>query len=357
MSRACARIWQAEAIEDGRLDGDDAASFVRHAASCAGCSAEARALASLRRRASEVAPSAWTDLEFHRARATMLQRAAARSSPRRPARTVWAALALALAVAVSSVAFLLVRSPRDASPPPVAAEAPSFDVTDLGGAAVSSRLEGGSTRATLSAGDAVFHVEHVAPARRFLLSLPDGEIEVRGTRFLVSIRDGHTARVAVLEGVVALRLEGQPERVLRAGDAWTAPPAPASVPLVDAASLPIASSPAKTPRRPMPPAVQPPPQPDAGPASDASRSFAEAMSLFQSASYEAADRSLAAFLRDHPEDARTEDASFLRAVARSRLGDSAGAATLAAEYLRRFPAGLRRREAERLLAPGPLGDR
>ena len=55
------------------------------------------------------------------------------------------------------------------------------------------------------------------------------------------------------------------------------------------------------------------------------------------------------FASEHTTDTRVEDAMFLRAVARARSGDVEGSPALAAEYLRRYPAGLRRIEAERLV--------
>jgi len=57
------------------------------------------------------------------------------------------------------------------------------------------------------------------------------------------------------------------------------------------------------------------------------------------------------FERRHPVDARCEDATFLRAVARARRGDAAGASTIAREYLERYPSGLRLHEARRLITP------
>jgi TolA-binding protein len=80
--------------------------------------------------------------------------------------------------------------------------------------------------------------------------------------------------------------------------------------------------------------------------------FAAAMATFQAGSYGQADSLLASFTRDFPGDARTEDASFLRAVAHARLGDRKGAAILARAYLAVFPSGLRRKEAEALVRGG-----
>ena len=53
---ACARAWQAEALEDGRLSGAEHDSFERHAASCAECASELRALMRLRQ-AAELLPA------------------------------------------------------------------------------------------------------------------------------------------------------------------------------------------------------------------------------------------------------------------------------------------------------------
>ncbi|MDP8998908.1 MAG: tetratricopeptide repeat protein, partial [Myxococcota bacterium] len=64
--------------------------------------------------------------------------------------------------------------------------------------------------------------------------------------------------------------------------------------------------------------------------------------------YVAAERLLAAFVRDNPSDPRSEDAAFLLAVSHARIGDTSGAARLAEDYLRHYPMGLRHKEAERL---------
>jgi TolA-binding protein len=80
----------------------------------------------------------------------------------------------------------------------------------------------------------------------------------------------------------------------------------------------------------------------------ASERFASAIAAFQAANYGQADGLLESFAREFASDARAEDASFLRAVAHSRMGDPSGAASLASAYLRSFPRGLRRREAEEL---------
>jgi TolA-binding protein len=82
-------------------------------------------------------------------------------------------------------------------------------------------------------------------------------------------------------------------------------------------------------------------------------SFAEGIAAFRSGRYNEANKLLQAFLGKNPSDPRTEDAAFLLAVSRARLGDAHGAAVLAREYLRRFPNGLRRPEAESLSREAP----
>jgi TolA-binding protein len=72
------------------------------------------------------------------------------------------------------------------------------------------------------------------------------------------------------------------------------------------------------------------------------------MSAFSERQYGVADRLFAHFVRDFPSDARAEDAMFLRAECRSRLGDKAGAVLFARRYLDAYPNGLRRPEAKRL---------
>jgi outer membrane protein assembly factor BamD (BamD/ComL family) len=73
------------------------------------------------------------------------------------------------------------------------------------------------------------------------------------------------------------------------------------------------------------------------------------MAAFGAGDYGRAEALFRAFERENPGDARVEDTTFLRAVARNRRGDEAGARAAARDYLRRYPAGFRRLEAERLL--------
>lgn len=80
--------------------------------------------------------------------------------------------------------------------------------------------------------------------------------------------------------------------------------------------------------------------------------FAEAMAAYLAHDDARADTLFGSFADDFPSDSRVEDALFLRAETRSRRGDEAGTRAAARAYLKRFPAGLRRPEAERLAAEG-----
>ncbi len=372
-NRRCPKLWQAEAIHDGRLAGVDADSFERHAATCQDCAEEARGLASLGERMRVVAAPDPSPLELRRMRAAVLQRAHARPSPARlRPRTAWLAFTIAALVVLGVAAWpasqRLGASRGTASVVTGVAQpvAPTFDLTNVAGAVMTTRTENGTTRVDLSDGVAAFHVEHLAASMRFLVELPDGEIEVRGTRFVVTVHEGRTRAVGVSEGAVALRLRGAIERTIEAGQGWQAPristsaeakvtvvePPPTPAPLAldpraptTPVSSPLATSSAPPTEAPLPASAIP--SVDAARAAASDR-FSRAVAAFQGGDYAVADRLLSSFAGDFPRDARVEDATFLRAIAHARMGDSAGAAAIARSYLAAFPRGLRRREAERL---------
>jgi outer membrane protein assembly factor BamD (BamD/ComL family) len=72
------------------------------------------------------------------------------------------------------------------------------------------------------------------------------------------------------------------------------------------------------------------------------------MSAFSAGDYGRAEQLFVSFEQQHAADARVEDTLFLRALARSRRGDADGSRAIARDYLRRYPNGLRRQEAQRL---------
>jgi FecR-like protein len=369
--RVCGRTWEAEAIADGRLDGPARASFERHAGICQACGEELRALARIADRVRELPDYASRAIDKRRVRIAVIQRANLHlMRGKRPGLSVWAFAAIAACTLVLAMVGARYGALKHVPPPPI--RDPAFEIVDVGHASWTTTAAAGVAHVRLSVGTAAIHVEHLASGQRFLVDLPDGDLEVRGTRFQVSIADDRTMRVEVSEGVVALRLFREPEVVLMAGQQWSAPatvePGPAAAsaappsrpPNAQALALPRSPStaPAPLPLVPRVLEVEPPPPPARVDAAARGESvptpdpFVASIRAFESGDYGAADRLFARFIRENPSDARSEDAAFLRAVSRARMGDAAGATRLASDYLQRYPQGLRRPEAERLVATG-----
>lgn len=405
----CARAWQAEAIEDGRLSEADAASFKRHADNCNVCARELRLLASLRHAADHLVAFESTPLERRRMRNELLRRAnevAVRSPGSAlplgnalPPRAFAAALALVTVVAAVLLWFNAGRFNAGPPPSPVveggaSAGVPTFRVSAPAGAEWRTLERGPTVRLSIRRGTFHIAVNKLRAEQRFLLDLPDGRLEVKGTEFVVTADGTRTVSASVSEGRVALRLRGREPLALGAGEAWTAEEvasdegrmadAPAATGSVAPAAQSEKHSPSKTraaaesvrprvtreepaaPGQGQEPAAAPeqePAAPEPGPARAmaeavdseeqvqepvAGSDFAAAMSAFSAGDYGRAERLFLEFQQTHPGDARVEDAMFLRAVARSRRGDASGARSIAREYLRRFPEGLRKVEAERL---------
>jgi hypothetical protein len=385
----CPRAWEAEAIEDGRLHALGAASFERHIAQCDECAREANDLRELGEAFGRLEPRRLSLLEQRRRRAELLRRANERVVTRRngPQRSMEAAALAALVALVLVVAGLH----RWHAPAAGTSTAPVFELRAIGGASFHDETSGPHGHVVLSSGSLAVHVEHLSAGQSFVLGIPDGELEVRGTRFIVGVGGGHTERVLVTEGVVAVRLSGSLERTLGAGESWARPvllpPAAGSNPLVDAVNdvalgreardadglgsavhFPRNSASTRTQhggaaadgRRIASPragsddalATAPPgsSEPAATARATAAREFAGAMAAFTAGAYLDADERFSAFAARFPSDARREDATFLRAVIATTRGDAAAAVARARDYLRRFPGGLRRAEMERLVS-------
>lgn len=333
----CARAWEAEALDDGRLTGADRASFERHAAVCAVCRAEVAALAALRAKMAVVAAPEIMPLDRQRLRARTLERANATSGALRSRTRVLVVALGAVGVVGTALAFAAVHARRPAPvelTQPIAA--PRFDAKSSADARWLPHTSGGATRIELTRGSVSFTVPHLEPTQKFFVGLPDGELEVRGTEFTVVVHDGRTASVDVASGRVALRLKGSEELLLAAGERWpSAEPAAAFLATADAG--PAAAAHPSAALRPTARA-----RPTAG------ALFDEAFASFERGAYGLADAQLEHFIAEYPSEPRAEDAAYLRAVARSRLGDREGAAVLARRYLDAYPAGLRRPDAQRL---------
>jgi hypothetical protein len=298
----------------------------------------------------------------------------------------WPVPALAL-LAVGVGVFGLTRSVDAPLPPQVTVTAPVATITapaaTVTAPAPTYRLSatpgtrwrileaGEALRLRLDLGEVELQVDKLSAEQRFVLELPDGEVEVVGTRFRVVASALGTEQVRVSEGRVALRLARRAPLLLAAGESWeraseeqeagreVKPDAGvrAQSPAGAAAERTV-SGVART--QPSTPAVGSQPAPSSSAAAErvetdqragAGADFAQAMAAFDAGDYGRAEAAFFAFERRHSGDARREDATFLRAVARARRGDAAGASAIAREYLERYPSGLRVREAKQLITP------
>jgi hypothetical protein len=349
MSGPCPRLWQAEASADARLSRADRASFERHTETCTECADERAQLENLHALGARLPTAATPPLRRRFLRNQLLSRANDLTLGKREPKARFekrAALALA-GVLAAGAAFALLAPAHEHARPPLPGE-PAFEIA-AGSGRWHRDVAGANLRLRLESGRFEIHVHKLVPGQSFVLQLPDGELEVRGTRFIVEIDDRRTRRVAVTEGLVSLQLRGKREVLLGAGAAWPEPEAPAST--EEPRPAPSSPAPQATPK-PGSTAVRagaqrPGPAPAAS--SNAAADFAEAMAAFSSGDFATAERRFSAFEARYPKSGHLEDILFLRAFAYSRRGDRANARALAEEYLRRYPNGFRASDARTLL--------
>ncbi len=351
---SCPRLFEVEAMRDGRLTGAERARFELHMRVCAACAREAAALQALAEAVrAGVAGGAHADALHVRRQRTRLLAAFDRAllaPERRPTRSRRLLVAAAGAGALLCGLLWLV-SARSAAP---AAPVPTLVVRARGAARWSRRLQGERELITLEHGTLFVHVDHRGGStqRRLLVALPDGELEDVGTTFTVSAAEGHTARVAVEEGEVVLRLRAQPALVIGAGGTW----APVARPAPPAASIALPSAASRTPERPRSAPTRAHAAPAHGGAhpdrsarsADPALEFRAAMAALDAGDDHRAAAGFAEFIAAHPHDPRAEDAAYLRILALQRAGDEGSMRAATLEYLGRYPAGFRRSEVERL---------
>jgi hypothetical protein len=348
MGEACDRRWEIDPFRARRLGAKDARSFERHLRTCAACRehlASDERLQQLARALHEDGPS---ELALRRVRGRVLRDAAAGAAA--PGSSgAWPRIGLAAGLAVAAGLGVWAWAPWRATPQaPVAAvvsAAPTASAAEpYAGSIVASdaarwsqeRAEG-VERVTLREGWLRIHVRRQGPTERFLVVLPDGDLEVRGTTFDVRVDRGATTSVRVDEGIVELRLRDLDTRNLAAGDTWT-PAAP-----------PVALAP--TPPRPVPPPrLAPIPAPSTPPPSASTDEYSAAMRLLREGHDDEAAAAFHAFAQSQPRASQAEDASFLEAVALARAGRGDAAALAAQHHLASFPASFHRKEACILVA-------
>jgi TolA-binding protein len=363
----CNRIWQVEAVKDRRLAGAEQIAFERHLESCAECTAERAELARLDELAASIPTHTSDALARRRLRNELLRRAnelsvgSAHPPPRRSRAAIlvgaFAAAALLIAVFVYS---------RNARHFEQNAGEPHFELLASAASDWSVLRRGAALRLALRRGNFELYVQKLDTRQSFVLELPDGELEVRGTRFSVEVLDGQTRSVRVSEGLVALRLRSasagnSKEVLLGAGRSWPAVTAARAPPATNAApelhptsAVPNASARGVTTPQKASSVGSARTRATAATSAqsqerkDATADFAAAMSAFSRGDFATAEQLFRSFETDHPTNGHVEDTLFLRALTRLKRGDDAGAKTLAREYLKRYPTGFRAPEAERL---------
>jgi hypothetical protein len=209
-----------DALSAGNVWGD--ASLLEHAKACEVCSSELAVLKK-RREFRDAFPvlSSIADESKRAPTRTPAHPQANLAASRRHLFVMIAALVVIILYVTRSGPFRPPSMPREgdeAGPN----DPPKFQVSNLENALFESKVEGGTVRTTLTRGVAAFHVEPLRARQRFFVSLPDGELEVRGTRFVAAIERDKTQVVDVAEGAVALRLHGRAEMFLTAGQRWPA---------------------------------------------------------------------------------------------------------------------------------------
>ncbi len=348
---SCPRLFEVEAMRDGRLVGPERGSFERHVASCAACSREAQALEELARsvRASTDARDELDELHVRRERTRLLAAfdGTLVRNERAPRRWLWSVALVALLLGI--VAAWRTSAPRSADVPtgPRPVPAQSTHIQADSSALYSKRAEDGRERIILERGMLRIQVTHAhAPGEPALLvTLPDGELEDAGTTFTVTVAEGRTTHVKVEEGSIVLRLRGRLPIVLRAGEAWSVDVRPPSVDASAASSEPAAGSASAST---LPPTAGPTPPVTSSVDPNASKDFREAMAALKAEDHRRAATLFARFLDEHARDSRAEDAAYLRVVALHRGGDERERKDAARSYLLAFPAGFRRAEVEKL---------
>lgn len=322
-SRSCSRVWQVEALRDGRISDAEAVAVRSHLERCGECARENEQLDALSRRLN-ADRSDLNEMSLRRLRYAILAKADAelRGGPERR----WRRFPFAAAVmAALAIVFGVWAIRRPAGPP---SQEESVAVIAGQGARFSRTMLQGSEFVDLAEGALSISTSRRFANHRFVVRVPDGEVEDIGTVFKVEVREGRTREISVSEGVVIFRRPGSSDVRLVTGSAWTEPPAsePATaiaVPIAD--SEPMKPTPDVGPR----PTVHPPKRRPANGAANEREASAEPVS---------------------PQPPN-EDESYLRIVALLREGRADEAHVAALQYLRRFPDGFRRTEVERLASP------
>ncbi len=203
--------------------------------------------------------------------------------------------------------------------------------------------EGATQVLRLNAGWIDLHVAKLASGQRFLVDTPDSEVEVRGTRFRVSVslRDascgnGTATRVSVTEGRVVVR-HASVESSVVAGEQW---PHGCAVTAHAVASLGRSSGDATAPTS------------TASTLAEQNDLFSEGLVQKRRGDVPKALATFERFLIEYPASALTESAAVER-MRLLRATASSFAAGAAKRYLATYPHGFAHAEAEAIIAGSP----
>jgi FecR-like protein len=341
----CPRGWEVDAHREGRLGPMDAQSFDRHCRTCAACTGSLARDDRLRALGKALPVAEPGQLTLKRLRARVLRDvtggALSVSVAWRP--LAMAGLTIALVVMVLSAVRLTSTRPaagQGGGPVNLPTAPLAGSVIPGVGAVWRQSREGGMERVELEAGSVQVHVRAQTPGERFLVELPDGEIEVRGTTFEVTAVDGSTRHIGVNEGTVVLRLRGSGDLSLGPGAQWS--PERARPPISRESKAAPDSEPAAAPSRRVSREVR---EEDTG-----ASVYSDAIRSFRDGRYDRAAAGFHAFALGHPQAPTAEDASFLEAVSLAQAGRPDAAALAAERHLEGFPRSFRRKEASILVA-------
>ncbi len=194
-------------------------------------------------------------------------------------------------------------------------------------------------------------VDPLGAHERFIVETADAEVEVRGTIFEVAAEKGRLVRVQVTRGAVEVRQHDRAPVLLRAGERWMRPRAPASIaaPVVGGPPAPPEpASPRPRPKRRAPVVEATSRLPAARTSSSArppvpanERAFRDAWAAFASGDMAHAAELFQAAEAAAPEASLAEDACYGRALALQRAARKVEAIAEMRRFLGRYPDSVR----------------
>jgi hypothetical protein len=207
-----------------------------------------------------------------------------------------------------------------------------------------------SQRLFLASGQVHVQVAKVKPGAHFIVATRDAQVEVRGTEFSVEVvpadpscGEGSTTRVAVTEGQVRVQHHGA-LHLVNPGQRWPDCGVTAAAPVPAAAAAPAATSVLE--------AVKAPAPVKGSTLAEQNDLLEKAVALRNDGDPQKAVAVFEALMRKYPGAPLAESAAVERMTTLHDLDPKRGAQA-AAEYLKAYPNGFAREEAEKLRSEHP----